>query len=263
MKTHILNTLLILVILGCSANKAQETEEAKKVERTEEVEDGSDLAPTTNRDLMIREALFSHLRSRIVNGENIMVISESLEIKADTFKYVVVEADLDQLLMQASADEPDLSISDSTIVKGHFELTPSDNDVDDSETLSLQGEWFHTYLLETSYGYDGTTRRRMGGADYYEDSFLVKENQSQSLLNELYLKARVVLLTIKDLEGKSVDELAYLRNEIFARHGHSFKTEKMSEYFDSKPWYHRVFSDATPFLNEIEKANVQFIKSHE
>jgi len=81
--------------------------------------------------------------------------------------------------------------------------------------------------------------------------------------NEMYLKARIATLTAQDLTSFSKSELSYLRNEIFARHGHSFKTEKMQQYFGGQSWYKPSFGDATPFLNELEKTNAQFIRSQE
>ena len=44
--------------------------------------------------------------------------------------------------------------------------------------------------------------------------------------SNMYLKARIHRLTEADLQDYTKDELAYLRNEIFARHGHLFKTPK-------------------------------------
>ena len=40
-----------------------------------------------------------------------------------------------------------------------------------------------------------------------------------------------------DLENKSKEELRKLRNEIFARHNHSFDNEDMKNYFGYKSWY--------------------------
>ena len=79
----------------------------------------------------------------------------------------------------------------------------------------------------------------------------------------LHLKCKMMALTDEDLAGLSKDELGYLRNEIFARHGHTFKTEKMLTYFNAKKWYRAIVDDATPLLNSFEKKNVEFIKTKE
>lgn len=44
----------------------------------------------------------------------------------------------------------------------------------------------------------------------------------------------------KKLEKLSKAELRILRNEIFARHGHSFKSDDLKEYFSSKIWYQEI-----------------------
>lgn len=79
----------------------------------------------------------------------------------------------------------------------------------------------------------------------------------------LYLKARIMLLTDGDLAGMNKDELGYFRNEIFARHGHVFKTPKMIKYFENQDWYRSNIDDAVGLLNSFEKQNVEFIKSKE
>lgn len=79
----------------------------------------------------------------------------------------------------------------------------------------------------------------------------------------LYLRAKITELAEKDIAGMSKDELGYLRNEIFARHGHTFKTPKMNDHFMPMRWYHTIDNDAAPLLNKFEKRNVEFIKKKE
>jgi hypothetical protein len=80
---------------------------------------------------------------------------------------------------------------------------------------------------------------------------------------KLYIKAKITDLTPEDIAGMTKDELSFLRNEIFARHGHTFKTPKMMDYFGSKRWYHPIDDDAQPLLNKFEKKNVEFLKKKE
>jgi YARHG domain len=81
--------------------------------------------------------------------------------------------------------------------------------------------------------------------------------------DELYIKAKIMDLNESDLTGMSKDELALLRNEIFARHGHTFKTEKMMNYFGPKDWYYEATDDASILFTSFEKRNVEFIKKRE
>lgn len=65
------------------------------------------------------------------------------------------------------------------------------------------------------------------------------------------------------LDGIPKSELRLMRNEIFAAHGHIFKSEDLKEYFSKQLWYKPCCSDVTGKLSEIEKFNVSFIKEEE
>lgn len=64
-----------------------------------------------------------------------------------------------------------------------------------------------------------------------------------------------------ELEGISFDELYIARNEIYARHGRTFKNEKLNEYFQSKSWYTPLYTPeefdkmGDSVFNEYEIAN--------
>ena len=73
-------------------------------------------------------------------------------------------------------------------------------------------------------------------------------------------------LTDEDLQGMDESQLRFARNEIYARHGRSFQTPDLNNYFNSKSWYDGYipmgnFDDSV--LNEYEKANLELIKSKE
>lgn len=72
--------------------------------------------------------------------------------------------------------------------------------------------------------------------------------------------------TEDELRGLSKQQLAYARNEIYARHGRRFKDQSLQSYFDSKSWYHGTIEpdafDAEVF-NQYENANLKLIVSIE
>ncbi|HPH45470.1 MAG TPA: YARHG domain-containing protein [Chryseolinea sp.] len=70
-------------------------------------------------------------------------------------------------------------------------------------------------------------------------------------------------LAKEDIEEKSQQELKIMRNEIFARHGHTFKSEDLKRYFASQSWYTASTADASPLLTPLEKQNADFIKKWE
>jgi hypothetical protein len=101
---------------------------------------------------------------------------------------------------------------------------------------------------------------------------LNKENSGNDFdnLNEyIFPNSGVEYLTDTDLEGLSAEELALARNEIIARHGRMFTEEKYKSYFESKSWYEGTISpdkfDANyeNELNDIEKTNIELIKTYE
>ena len=71
------------------------------------------------------------------------------------------------------------------------------------------------------------------------------------------------LVTEDMLKGLSLHELRLLRNEIYARHGRQFKTEWLSQYFWSQPWYEAREDNKEPVLSEIEQKNIQTIVAYE
>ncbi|MFH1152489.1 MAG: YARHG domain-containing protein [Pseudomonadota bacterium] len=77
-------------------------------------------------------------------------------------------------------------------------------------------------------------------------------------------RSSVVLLVEDDIRGKTREELQIMRNEIFALYGFMFTPGgQMDAYFRTKNWYTPRYKEVFPWLTEIEKANIAFIKSHE
>ena len=72
-------------------------------------------------------------------------------------------------------------------------------------------------------------------------------------------------LTVEELEQYSDEELGYIRNEIFARYGYIFKSDKYIEYFYEKSWYtpNVNFEGNEEDFNQYELANIKLIKSVE
>jgi hypothetical protein len=60
-----------------------------------------------------------------------------------------------------------------------------------------------------------------------------------------------------ELQGLSADELGYMRNELFARHGMVFMVKKWKETFAKAPWYTPVAEDVGGLLSPLEQANLQ------
>ena len=88
----------------------------------------------------------------------------------------------------------------------------------------------------------------------------IKPQQKETALG-IYPFTSERMLTHKDLEGMSADELSIMRNEIFARHGHIFKDPELNAYFKAQSWYKPQKGSVR--LSTIELDNVKFIQEYE
>lgn len=72
-----------------------------------------------------------------------------------------------------------------------------------------------------------------------------------------------------EFDGWSASDLAIVRNEIFARHGRIFTTQKYKDYFSQKTWYEPTYdpsyfdANLDSFLNDYEWANLAVVQKLE
>lgn len=102
--------------------------------------------------------------------------------------------------------------------------------------------------------------RRVDGS--YED---VVEDMNKNLYSPIFLSGRI-MTEIMDpyvLGRFSKDDLYLMRNEIYARRGHTFKTKRLQDLFSSKPWYTPTDSEFEPTLAPLEQVNMELIKNEE
>ena len=85
------------------------------------------------------------------------------------------------------------------------------------------------------------------------------EEKVITILDNTDLLSSEKVLKVEELQGKTYEELRFLRNEIFARKGYIFKDENLNAYFASKKWY-KPNKDADIVLDSIEKKNIETFK---
>jgi hypothetical protein len=71
------------------------------------------------------------------------------------------------------------------------------------------------------------------------------------------------LLTVEQLENLSRRDLRLLRNLVYARRGYEFKSELLTEYFESTDWYEPDPSFSEKRLTAIDKKNIRLVRSVE
>lgn len=70
-------------------------------------------------------------------------------------------------------------------------------------------------------------------------------------------------LTEEDVWNYNSEELRLMRNEIYARHGYSFKIKDMRYYFEDQDWYMPVTTDIRRALTTTEIENIELIYEYE
>jgi hypothetical protein len=71
------------------------------------------------------------------------------------------------------------------------------------------------------------------------------------------------LISESMLKGLSLHELRLLRNEIYARHGRSFRAAWLQQYFWSQPWYEQKEDFQDEQVSGSDKLNVEIIVRYE
>jgi hypothetical protein len=59
------------------------------------------------------------------------------------------------------------------------------------------------------------------------------------------------------------EELQFMRQEIFARHGYCFTKKEFRQQFENEDWYVPDTTDIRGRLTDIEKKNIALIKRYE
>ncbi|MEO1050971.1 MAG: YARHG domain-containing protein [Bacteroidota bacterium] len=70
-------------------------------------------------------------------------------------------------------------------------------------------------------------------------------------------------LEIPDVENFLPEEIEMIRNEIYARHGYSFKNIKIRRIFDAKDWYIPMSVDIRDQLTPLEAQNIDLLYNYE
>ncbi len=273
--------IFILIFIFAIACNSRDRSNNAPMEPATEVENSGPEEFTFEADdkFRLKEQLFFYLREKVVDMDmNTFVKSESIEIEGNSFEYRAVIMDKDLIAPTVSMDPtkpritfaynrwPSDQSGDEITITGSLAILDvlriGTEGLPKTVRIKLTASYKNSYLASSPYAYDGYERRE--SYDKLQQELIVKLDEPRIYGREnLYLKARIKVLAEGDLAGLSGEELPYFRNEIFARYGHVFKTDKMKKYFEQQSWYSPYFFDATGQLNDIEKANVLFIKSLE
>ena len=259
--------LFVLFLSGCSGSK-KENESADSVANVTEVPNPwRDVKLSPLEEDRLKEELFFHCRNMLVDtGDSTYVQFEDLSLyEGNGFKYRIHSIDL-TLLKDLSFEE----LGDTAKIQGSYvvvDAVKSRGERFDEITVEIHATMDRFYITSSAYGiteYGQMKASPQVGQWPVNDRFTIKMSEPHIYgKDERYLKMRILKLTYAELRNFSKDDLAFMRNEIFARHGHTFKTQKMIDHFAKLPWYNAWVDDATGLLNVTETQNAAIIKSAE
>lgn len=114
------------------------------------------------------------------------------------------------------------------------------------DTLSLSGTWAPIDPAQPARSYE-----------------LERKDFAYNPSTGKYPETSQRLLKADDVNNLYKDDLSLMRNEIYARHGYSFKRREIREWFDEKDWYMPISADVRKQLTAIELKNEALIKRFE
>jgi len=159
-----------------------------------------------------------------------------------------------------------LSVSDinnnKAVVTVQLAIDDYNNNIDnDTRVFNMifeNGKW----LIDDYYDYKKNFKIYLTGTDDQKASSSNNNLGNNGSFNILSNRR----LSEADLSGMSKKELEIMRNSIYARYGYQFKREDLLDYFSQYSWYNPTTSDMGAIYNQMndnEKYNIDFIKSHE
>ena len=106
---------------------------------------------------------------------------------------------------------------------------------------------------DTEAALSATSSPDAGNDDLLNNDYIIPDSASREL-------------TDADVEGLTLQELNYAKNEIYARHGRKFQSPELQNYFDSKSWYTGTIEPddfSNDMLSDVEKKNAEFLSDKE
>jgi uncharacterized caspase-like protein len=173
---------------------------------------------------------------------------------------------------EGAHDRPELFAQSSTVKLSDAELAALSCDqlwIARNEIFARNGYCFHTANAQSYFGnsachttsLDILSQIEQFNVSTIKTSESRKACQSPSTLNrqEFFPQSSTVKLSDADLVSLTCDQLWIARNEIFARNGYCFQSEKGQSYFGNLGCH----TTSRDILSQIERANVAALKTWE
>ena len=276
MKTKLLSLALIVALIGCSESKVENKENSTEGQNKETVNtDASVDADKLQLDLVSSivtkggakaadQVLIEQMLSNVSETKNLTTWeskavgnwvgkfgNNKINISLTRIKDGKVEG-FSVCAGNFRKIEGEVSLKENGY---HFTMNEPGNDkYDGSFDFTIDPDFSVMFGTWTPFKKEGNTSKK------YE------LNQKEFAYNATigaYPNTSTKLLTYEDVENLMPDELGYMRNEIYARHGYSFKNKEWRYEFEQKDWYLPMGVDIRDQLTEIEIENIGLIYEYE
>ncbi|KUJ61637.1 hypothetical protein AR687_11910 [Flavobacteriaceae bacterium CRH] len=284
---------LIIMLVSCKENKS----EKNIAEAFEEKEIKTDLYGSYVGDFIVLERDTTRTqKENYTNKINIIIkkITESKVIGQNvvagnnrplTGKMTITGNTVHFILKEPGDDKNDgvfdFEIKNDTLLVGTWTANSSKKEVTkrkfelirkefkyDPDLMLSEGEMYIDYVnpkkqkiaieIEDEENEEGNTEENTDGkGEYTEDTYRIASPAVYTL------NSSTQKLKESDVKNLKKIDLEILRNTIFARHGLTFKTKTVRQFFDRVNWYIPISSDVNDKLTLTEKQNVVLLKRFE
>lgn len=143
----------------------------------------------------------------------------------------------------------------------------------ENNSLGIPYQWY-TCFEYYSIGRDGSIKELGSGIfpmtaaialnkTHFKGCFSRGMEEDEIMHTEIYDEDMGGIPIYAYTDHLTAEDLAYMRNEIYARHGMKFKDPAITEQFREFKWYKPKYTNVDKFLSEIEQKNLRLIKELE
>ena len=207
----------------------------------------------------------------------LVALLATLSLQAQTIKkgdkfwdgrslYTVQEVRMDKYVYMTNSQYDEMTLEKVAGKAGEYKIIPS-RQAEECPIRGAEWNWRVQYVRKDGM-YFLAVRKPNGDAMW--TMVLTPDNekncdaQQADLINAKWENViNNTLLNTPYLMNIPREQLRLMRNEILARHGYTFKSKDLRDYFSKKSWYKPGTDNAAIKLNIIEQTNMELIKSEE
>ena len=275
---------LLLAVLLFSCNSKEKKSTISKTSKIEEQEIRTDLYGSWVGDFIVLERDTTRPEKETYSNKiNIIIkkITESTVIGQSvvagnnrplTGKMTITKNTVHFILKEPGDDKNDgifdFEIKNDTLLTGIWTANNPKKEVTKRKFELLKKEFKYdpnVMLPDTDMyvDYENPKKEKITDLESEEPMTYVENVYRAASESILTINSSTKKLKESDIKNLKKIDLEILRNTIFARHGFSFKTKTVRQFFDSVEWYIPVSTNVDDQLTSVEKENIVLLKRFE